>query len=86
MALRTHEFVECQEGKQNPGCLILSEVGILMSASKNVAKHFISSLAPTVTLVSGAALLSILGILEALQMRYTKHLQRMQGIAKLGGW
>ncbi|XP_006455649.1 hypothetical protein AGABI2DRAFT_121550 [Agaricus bisporus var. bisporus H97] len=25
MALRTHEFVECQEGKQNPGCLILSE-------------------------------------------------------------
>jgi len=26
MALRTHEFVECQEGKENPGGLILSEV------------------------------------------------------------
>ncbi|KXN83190.1 hypothetical protein AN958_01704 [Leucoagaricus sp. SymC.cos] len=25
MALRTHEFVECQEGKENPGGLILSE-------------------------------------------------------------
>jgi trehalose-6-phosphate synthase len=27
MALRTHEYVECQEGKKKKGVLILSEVG-----------------------------------------------------------
>lgn len=54
MALRTHEFVECQEGKENPGGLILSEVrDLVISSNKNLS--FPSSLAPTVIPALGAA-------------------------------
>ena len=42
MALRTHEFVECQEGRFRP--LILSEVGCLLSFFSPVLIHFFTIL------------------------------------------
>lgn len=55
MALRTHEFVECQEGKENPGGLILSEVSRQIPRFQMITKDLGSSQARIVIAVLGVA-------------------------------
>lgn len=62
MALRTHEYVICQEGKARP--LILSEVGMCCYLTHTRLIYF-SSLVPTATADSVLVCLSTHGTLVA---------------------
>ena len=71
MALRTHEYVICQEGIYHP--LILSEVSGGMATIHMTLNLALSSPAVTATAASGPASLSIHGTGETRQTQFIRY-------------